>query len=469
VILLERPRSPRRAGWLAAPFALLAACDGAHGAAPDAAVSDVPALAPDAAIAGWSFETIETTTVRVIDRDLEATTLRAYRPDGGRSYLLFVRAGPGPRPVVVMEQPYDAITWTGEDVDARWAARGPGVHPDDEAPDYDGNDVIAYAAPVSVSDAANQNAVHLLNGSSVVLAYARFYAGGDLEDDVLDATAPFHFVASRPADFDTSRIAVFGGSWGGLMTLFGAARAPAEARPTTLAPISPPSDLADMVAWATIDLPAVFPEPARAEAFFSTYLRRIRAATGGDPDEVPEAYARYARQALCERLTGRVLVAHDDWDTLVPVRQTEAFEDACPERVSAVYWRRPEPIDYADAGLDHGLFGREPGFPTPLTFALARIALGNAAAEPALLAMGHQPAIETFLATVIQEQRSGRVTDYALAPMRDLLDPRLILFDPVMEMGVSSQEVTTAAINAVWGTTLTPAEARARLETGFPP
>jgi acetyl esterase/lipase len=436
----------------------------ADGPAPDAT-----AWAPDAAITGWSFETLETTTVRVIDRDLEATTLRAHRPDGGRSYLLFVRAGAGPRPVVVMEQPYDAIDWTGEDVDARWAARGPGLHPDDEAPDYDGNDVIAYAAPVSISDAANQNAVHLLNGSSVVLAYARFYAGGDLEDDVLDASAPFHFVASRPEDFDTSRIAVFGGSWGGLMTLFGAARAPAGARPATLTPISPPSDLADIVRWATVDLPAVFPEPARAEAFFSTYLRRIRHATGGDPDDVPDAYARFSRQALCEGITGRVLVAHDDWDTLVPVRQTESFAAACPEHVSAVYWHRPEPIDYVEAGLDHGLFGREPGFPTPFTFALARIALGNASSETALLAMGHQPAIETFLGTVREAQRTGSPTDYALAPMRDLLDPRLILFDPVLEMGVSSQEVTTAAINAVWGTTLTPAEARAALEMGFPP
>jgi hypothetical protein len=452
---------------------LLVACDPGPGApdaaTPDASAPDDAALPGDGGTAAWSFEVLETSTVRVIDRDLEATTLRAHRPDGGRTYLLFVRAGAGPRPVVVMEQPYDAIDWTGEEVDARWAARGPGAYPDDEAPDYDGDDVIAYAAPVSVSDAANQNAVHVLNGYSVVLAYARFYAGGDLEDDVLDASAPFHFVVSRPEDFDRARIAVFGGSWGGLMTLFGAARAPADAAPTVLAPISPPSDLADMVAWATEDLPAVFPEPARAEAFFSTYLRRIRHATGGSPAEVPDAYARYSREALCAGISGRVLVAHDDWDTLVPVRQTERFAAACPDRVEPVYWRRPDPIDYADAGLDHGLFGREPGFPTPFTFALARIALGNSSSEPALLAMGHGPALEVFLGTVRDEQRAGRAVGYALGPMRDLLDPRLILFDPVLEMGVSSQETATAAINAVWGTSLDPAGARSQLATGFPP
>ncbi len=437
------------------------------------ATEDAPGTHADGGVdassgGGWSFEVLETTSVRVIDRDLETTTIRAHRPDGVSSYLIFTRAAPGPRPVVVLEQPYDAITWTGEEVDARWAALGAGVHPDVDAPDYDGDDVIAYGAPVSVSDAVNNNAVHLLNGYSIVIAYARYYAGGDLEDDVLDAAAPFHYLAAHPDDVDESRIAVFGGSWGGLMTLFGASRAPREAAPTVLVPVSPPSDLADMHAWATTDLPAVFPVPAQPEAFFSTYLRRIEHAAGGSPSESPEGYARYSREALCSSITGRILIPHDDWDTLVPVRQTEAFAAACPARVEPLYWRRQTPVDFADIGLEHGAFGREPGFPTPFTFALARIGLGLSAAEPALLAMGHQGAIEVFLRTVRDEQAAGGPVDYALAPMRDLLDPRLILFDPTIEMGVPSQEAATNAINAVWGTSLDPAAARVQLETGFP-
>lgn len=66
---------------------------------------------------------------------------------------------------------------------------------------------------------ANQNAAHPHDGSSVVLVYARFDAGSDLEDDVLERCAPFHYVASRPANLDASRIAVSGVSWGGLKTL----------------------------------------------------------------------------------------------------------------------------------------------------------------------------------------------------------------------------------------------------------
>lgn len=431
----------------------------------DGAAADAALGADTGTPAGWTFETVAELDHVVLERDVHVVQLRARRPDGGASYLLHVRlaSASGPQPVLVAEQPYEGIDWTGEDVDARWATRTAGTtYPDVEAPAYDGDDVTTWGGVTTPRAEAEGQAVPLLNGIDVVVGYGRFYAGGDVADDILDATAPYHYIAAHPESFDPSRIGALGMSWGGLMALYGAASAPAEARPVHVAAIAPPSDFADMIAWAAF-MRTVFPDASRAEAFFSPYERRIVAATGGSPSEVPSAYAAYSPAWLCAHLEGvHVLVPHDEWDTLVPERQTVALASTCPDLVEPLYWLRRGAVDYTTFGLDH--FVPEPVYPSAMTFATVRLVRAlTPTTATTRVAIGHEPALESFYRTLLEASADGEDIAFARDASLDLMDRTVQLYDPSTSAFASSRTMTTMAVNATWGTALTEDALEAQL------
>lgn len=444
---------------------ILGACGATHDE-PDAGALDDAGIADAGAPASWRFEVLEETTVSVLEQPRRVQTIRALRPDGGRTYLLYVAAAESPAPLVVVNQPYAGIDWTGEEVDARWASRGAGVHPDDDAPGYDGDDVISYA-PQTVQGAIEECFVWLVNGLACVHTYARFYAGGDLEDDALDASAGYHFAASRAGEIDVAHVGGYGGSWGGMMALFGAARAPAEARPVAVAALFPPSDFVDLHAWTEVDLPAASTNDAQIEAFFSTYWRRAAPAIGRPPQAGEARAEAFRPAALCEALSGRVLVPHDDWDRLIPVRQTEALAAACPDVIQPLYWRRG-PLDHERAPFDHGALALEPSPASVYTFAMVHLLRALAPDAPQHLALGHRASLEAYLELLRAAGEGGEDVSWALPPLREIAAPRTSLFDPATSAFTPGAEVLAAAVNAVWGTSYDAASLRAQLETGLP-
>ncbi|WP_236517170.1 alpha/beta hydrolase family protein [Sandaracinus amylolyticus] len=454
-----------RASALLGLLLALSACD--DGAPSDPIDAATPM--PDAPIArAWSFETIETRTITAAEVTREVELVRATRPDGAASYLLYVPAAMPGAPLVVMTEPYAGIRWTGEDVDARWAALGEGLHPDVDAPGYDGDDVTAYQEQ-TVQQAVDGSIAWLANGFAVVHAYARFYAGGSLEDDVLDSAAPYHFALARAGDgdFDVARIGAFGGSWGGMMALYGASRAPEGAAPIAVVALAPPSDFADL--WAYTDtLPSVFPQPDAARAFFSPYRRRIAAATEGAPNEGD--FTPYRAAALCAGLRGRALAPHDEWDVLVPFAQTETLEATCGDRIEPLVWHRQgATIDYASVGLDHGPLTREPGFASWSTFSITWLATELAGeSAPLVLTIGASAGLQAFLGTLRDEQLAGGDPVEALPRLRELAAPRVQAFDLDRGAFVPGAELLAGAVNAVYGTTHDATSLRAALEDGLP-
>lgn len=440
------------------PPASLDAATGDAGGSPDAPTPDTGAPA--------RFETLAERSVTLLEAPRRVELIRHTRDDGARTYLLYVHASvASDAPVVISNQPYAGIDWTGEDVDARWAAGGAGLHPDVDAPAYDGDDVINYA-PQTVDAAVNDCIAWVANGFACIEVYARFYAGGSLVDDALDAASAYDFALSRDAELDLSRIAAWGGSWGGMMTLEGAARAPTGARPRTIVALAPPSDFADLATWTDVDLPAVYPRPADVEAFFSPYWRRASPDIGRTPSGEARSLL-FRPEGLCPALPADTWLIHDEWDTLIPFRQSDALAAACPAH--GIWWRRQTPTDFADIGLDHGAFGREPGFPTAYTFAIALIVRSLApASAPTYLGILHEPALESFLSTVKAEQTAGGDVTYALEPLRAVVDARAQMFDPVSGTIAPGADVVAQALNAVWGTTFDGPAARAQLATGLP-
>ncbi len=408
----------------------------------------------------WSFEKIREASAKAAGQDWAIELYAAHRPDGQTSYLMYIPPAQPTSGVVVITQPYLGIDWTGEEVDERWAALGPGQQPDVDSPGYDGNDLITYA-PQTIEEAAEDAAIHLLNGHAVVHAYGRFYAGGDLEDDIQDATAPYYFLKEQSL---IDNVGVIGASWGGMRALFGTSRAPAEVNIRAVAALCPPSDFADMVEWVTMDLPSSYPQPDDVETFFSPYLRRIRAsvATGASED-----YSPYQPPALCAGLRGSILVPHDTWDTLVPYRETLGLVNTCPQHVAGLYWWRPEPIDYDAVGLEHGLFGKEPGYPTVYTFALSHLGLALSDGGQVLV-IGHSPALVEFLTMVDAARAAGESTGASLEQVTQLTDPQMQVYDPVSEALVDGASFVADAVNQVWGTSYDSSNIAAGLSGGFP-
>lgn len=419
----------------------------------------------DAGVAPTRFEVIEERSVTVLEVPRRVELVRATRADGARTYLAYVHAMSEPAPVVVLNQPYAGIDWTGEEVDARWAALGAGLHPDVDAPAYDGDDVIAYGAQ-SVQAAADEGAVWLLNGAAVVHVYARFYAGGNLMDDALDAATAYDFVASRPTELRADRIGSYGGSWGGMMAVFGAAFA-GETRPRVISAMAPPTDFVDLYRHTHVELPEVFPDPARVEAFFSTYWRRAEPSIGFPPDAADPRARAFTDEGLCEALPPGVFLLHDDWDLLIPTRQSEALAARCPERVSAVFWRRGD-IPYETTPLDHGPFGEEPVVSTALTFASLRVLHPILDEGAPRLSLGSVGALEAFLTLVRDAREAGEDVAWALLPLRDAVDARVQLFDPSTEAFRDGADVVAEAIGEVFGGSWDAASVRAQLATGLP-
>lgn len=450
-------------------LATLSACDptpsghDAAGGAPDAGVMTDAVVLPDAGPAEWRFEVIETRAVTLLEQPREAHLVRALRPDGARSYLLYIPSLRPSAPMVVFNQPYSGIDWTGEEVDTRWAARGNGGQPDDEAPGYDGDDITVYELQTP-QQAADSSIVWVANQLSVVHAYGRFYAGGSIEDDILDATAPYHFALERE-EIDRAHLGSWGGSWGSFMAVFGASRAPVESKPIAVGALWGPSDFSDLWAYSEA-LPAAFPTPATAEAFFSPYRRRILAATGGPAPS--STFAPYDREALCAGLgpTTHVLSLHDDWDTLIPVAQTQDLVAGCPQ-VTPLYWHRQSPIDYGYVSLDHGVsFRDEPEVPTVMTLSYAYV-LDRLLPTGEFYLVMSETAFVAFLRTVHAQQMAGADASDALAPLRTLAQARVGAFTPA-ETFEPAADVLARAFTTVYGRAFTAASLRAELETALP-
>ena len=420
------------------------------------AFTDAPGLRTE------SFEVIGERTATLLEMPRRVELIRGTRLDGAHTYLLYIHAPTANAPVVIVNDPYAGIDWTGEAVDARWAALGDGIHPDVDAPAYDGNDVITYGAQ-SVQTAVDESLVWLFNGAAVVHVYGRFYAGGTLVDDAEDAAMGYAFVASRAGEVDVSRIGGTGNSWGAMMALFGAARA-RDAHPRALAMLAPPSSFIDLYQHSHVEMPARFGNPAQSEAFFSPYWRRAAPSVGFPPSATdPRSYA-FTPGGICAALPTNALVLHDDWDLLIPVRQSEALVAACAGKVRPLFWRRGA-LDYRTSPLDHGPFTAEGSIPSALTFAALHLLSGIMPSAPSITALGSSSSIRAFLELMRVAVEASEDIHWVYGPLRQLADTRTQLFDPATGVFTPGGEVLAAAFNPVFGTTMTAAELRAFLAT----
>jgi len=425
-------------------FATLAACLASPDPVEEQATVAAEVIAPRA---GYRYQILQTQRFTIDARSWNVILARVTRPDGGRTYVQWIPSDkPGPRPLVVSTDPYDGVAWSGEALDARWAAyqpEGNGLYLDRDGPGFDGTTTIAYyrKTPVQV---AEEMMPHLFNDFGALVVFGRYYAGGSVRDDVADMAAGMWFAAEQP-QVDRTRVGIWGGSWGGFEALFAAQQADARAQPRAVAALYPPSDFADWVEHALTRTGA-------AKTALMPYVRRIYAATGGPPAQPGTDYRGLRAADLCAALP-ETLTLHDEHDNLVPVRESQALAATCG--VNALYWPRSGPVD--PAAVDHGPLIAEASPPSITLYSMVFLHLRLLSPEqPYLLEFYAPSALRDHLRTIYAAQLAGRNIDYVIPRLHELMDPRVYLIDLAtcgasgcgVEHGI---DVVARTIDEIWG------------------
>jgi hypothetical protein len=435
------------------------------GDATGSTVADTDTSDDTGAAAQWQFVTLAEQMIVSDGMEVAVELIRADRPDGGRSYLLYQHAAAAKAPLVIQTEPYAGIDWTGEEVDERWASMGNGGHADVDAPNYNGEDMIAYALQ-QPAEAVGSNRVWAFNGFAAIHAYGRFYAGGTVADDVLDAVAPYAFARTRPDEIDLARIGAFGSSWGGMMALFGASQAPPDAAPRIVVPISAPSDFLELWTWSTDTFPTASANPGMVTGFYSPYWRRATPTLGAPP--AGATAEPYTHAGLCPGLPGTVVLPHDTWDAIIPVTQTQGLAAACTN-VEPIYWPRATPLDLETATMTHGPFAGEGLLPGVLIYTYTALVLTLAPPEQmSVYSLTSGPSLVLHLQLILAEQKAGKDVEWIVPRLRELADPRLQTFVAETNQLEPGAAVLASAVNEVWSTAYDAAALRKQLETGLP-
>lgn len=452
------------------------------GHAPDAGAQDTsaedlgPFDAPDGgqsdgdADAGGLDLGLSVTVLREVtdDAGVHYQLLRLQRGDRAASYAQWFPPPPGsPAPVMIQTQPYDGIDWTGEEVDQRWAALGPGLHPDVDGPSYDParSSAITYG-PMSPAKGVEDSGLWRLHGFGVLFLFGRFYAGGDVENDIDDMTVGFDFLAER-SDVDRRRVGILGGSWGGFLALYGAAYARPDLRPTVGVALYPISDFEAERRFVTEVLPGRYQQAASREAmatFFEPYLRRIDATTtrqGG--------FQGLRATDLLTRIDAPFLLVHEDWDTLVSFEQSTHLATQAPAHFLPFWLEHPSPPEPWDQALNqHGLLLNQLGSLGLYTFVWAHLLVHlGGDVQPLYIPYSAAP-LRALLTQLRGAQQAGLEVSFLAERLLDLCDPRASSYELSTQAIAPGSNTVAAELNAVWGTNFDGPGACTQLGIGLP-
>lgn len=181
----------------------------------------------------------------------------------------------GAKEVVLVTMPYERIDWSGEEVDSH------------------------HWKPHTIASATESANLSLMNGFGVLLVYARFYQGGDIDNDVEDISAGLNFLENR-----SEKIGIYGGSWGGFEALYAATNS--RVKPIVGVAFYPPSDFEKWLNWTY---------QSEERDFWEPYQKRAEAGS-------KEGFSRWSHEYIAKNLETSFLVVHAKEDSLVPFEQS---------------------------------------------------------------------------------------------------------------------------------------------------
>jgi len=187
--------------------------------------------------------------------------------------------------------------------------------------------------------------------------------------------------------------------------------------------------------------------------------------------------------ALAAKLSTKFLVVHDEWDTLVPVSQSQDLVTQAGETVEPVWFYQDTPIDLNALpwGWGHGelrqsqMDGNPPqAFTYGMIHTLSTVFLIRKLADAGrpIYAGYDLNALNDFIAHIRDYTcNHGKATSWAAARLRDLADERVLLLE--MNTGnwsAGTDVVAKAFSDAGWGGASygTSSNVGAALEGGLP-
>ena len=242
---------------------------------------------------------------------------------------------------VLIFMPYDGINWSGLTIDTDWYAKGTGFHPDVDEPSYDvsSNSTAMYYATTPAAVAA-EGFPYSFNNLHVLIVYGRFYTGQNAQNDIDDVKNGLRFLHTQSI-VDKTKIGMYSQSWGGAGLFYSVAQLGSDYMPKAISTFFPVSDFKKIVDYVDITVPGDTMDLTVRRAystFFDPYYRRINSATAALAGQ-PTRYDAY-RQSQLAGITSSVFVAHDDWDTLVPVDNTTDLMTALTAADKTYYLQR---------------------------------------------------------------------------------------------------------------------------------
>lgn len=285
------------------------------------------------------------------------------------------------RPAVLLYLPYEGINWTGLGVDNFWDGLGTGTYPDFNGPAYDSGSAsrISYTS-FAPQNAGASNYPFTYNDINILIVYGRFYAGGDLQNDVNDVLTGLEFLNQHPK-VETSKIGFYASSWGALVGLYAIQQADSGKKPLAAALVSPVSDVSKMKTYIQTLIPTYTADTTiqgQYTNYLDPHLRRLDKATESLTGQ-PERYDAYSHTALSTAPATQFFTLHDTWDTLAPATMTTDLMTALGNRSTDLkyFHLHDTAINFNTFALEHyqATQKMKPEMTTPLaqTFLLNRL------------------------------------------------------------------------------------------------
>lgn len=352
--------------------------------------------------------------------------------------------------------PYALITWTGEEVDQNFADTQAQLPDGQEPLDPDSQLETAY--------------LHLVNGFGVLFVYGRFYQGGSIVNDVNDMIAGLKYLEQESLA-DNSRIAVTGFSWGGFEAVYGACCAPSSIKPLVGTACFPVTDMKKWYDYTGYPEDYITGQEKINEynSFFSPYLERIRAYTGGSSRNPDADFSWFNHDDLGRNLDTDFLIAHNSRDTLVPINLSKDFYQAHKDKISPLWFYHDSPVDFETAPLSHDDLLAE-GYTIPAWHTIAFLFMYKklAGAGQNFAVVYQEEAMEGFIRYVKEYKQKGYDMEWAAARFLDFFDERAIFWKLDGPESRTGSELITTLINNTWGSSYTAAELEETLHKGLP-
>lgn len=365
---------------------------------------------------------------------------------------------------VLFSNPYAGIDWSGEAIDLDTFERagrnqaftvvtdihGPGDQADE--PTY-----IAYDYAVT-DDVGGFALPFVMNGLGALIMFERFYAGGSLQQHIDGALTGLAFLHAQPG-IQPRKVAIWGASWGGTISAYAAAQAPAASKPALGVAITPIIDLGRFVSYGQV-LPSLMDDRFQASVRLTPYVRRALASAL--PDERP-VLARYSAQALATGLTMPFLFMHDTLDMIAPyLHAAPLYDSAQPGLELLPYTHRDNTRDWRSFDVGHAPVqpGYEEGSALLLSWAYLLTRLSDAK-DWILLPVMPWLKPDEFFAHQRRQATLGHDANRYLRPrLLELCDPRIFIvsYDNGFATPVWGRAWVADHLRRHWGLNVTAAD-----------